>query len=182
MKEFELEPGEHVVRQTRKHWLLFVAGLLPYAILAALPLALPTLLLLFPQTVAYAGLIDYSDPLTRASLGIWLLAVWTGAWSSFTLRYLSVWVLTNLRIVGITQHAYFRRRVASTLLNRVQDVTTNVSGVLSSVLHIGSITVQSAGAINEFRMTGIPRPEEMRDILLKYVATIPERPGANASR
>jgi len=169
MKEFELEPGEQIVRETRKHWLLFLAELLPYAILAVLPFALPRLLLFAPPLAPYAMRVDFTTPLMRAALGIWLLVAWTGAWSTFTRYYLNAWVLTNQRIVTIKQRAYFAREVSSVLLTRVQDVTTDVTGVLPSFLDIGDINVQSAGAVNEFRMNGIPRPEEMRDLILKYV-------------
>ncbi len=169
MKEFELEPDETVVRETRKHWLLFAIQLIPFVILALFPIILPRLLLLSPQMTPYAESIRYGDPLVRAALGIWLLLVWTAAWSAFTRYFLNLWVLTNERIVEVKQYAFFNREVSSLLLNRVQDVKSTVRGFLSSVLHIGTINVQSAGAENEFCMTGIPEPEEMRDLILKYV-------------
>lgn len=170
MKEFELEPGEHVVRELRKHWFLFVLELLPYVILAGIPFVLPQILLLAPPLAAYAPLIDFREPLMRAALGAWLLITWTGAWGVFTRYFLNAWILTNIRIVEIKQRGYFNREVSSLLLNRVQDVTTDVVGILSSLLAIGTIKVQSAGAEVEFRMRGIPRPEQMRDIIMKYVA------------
>ncbi len=170
MKEFELEPGEHVVLQTRKHWFLFLAELLPYAILAVIPLALPGLLALTTYSAPYAPLVDYRAPLLRAALGVWLLLTWTLAWSAFTRYFLNAWVLTNRRIVDIKQRGYWNREVSSILLSRVQDVTTDVAGALPSLLGIGAITVQSAGAVEKFSMRGIPRPEEMRDVILKYAA------------
>lgn len=39
------------------------------------------------------------------------------------------------------------------------------------MLGFGDINVQSAGASDEFTMRGIPRPEQMRDLILKYVST-----------
>ena len=171
MKEFELEPGEHVVLEARKHWFIFVFQLLPYAILAVFPFALPKILPLAPPLAPYAALIDYHTPLLRTLLGVWLLTCWTLAWSAFTRYFLNVWVLTNQRIVDIKQRGYFNRQVSSLFLNRVQDVTSDVRGVLSSLLGIGKITVQSAGAVDEFHMYGIPRPEQMRDVILKYVST-----------
>lgn len=171
MKEFELEPGEHVVQQARKHWFLFAVGLLPFAILFIIPFALPGLLRFAAPLAPYASLLDISNPLMRAALGVWLLMVWTGAWSAFTRYFLNVWVLTNQRIVDVKQCGYFNREVSSVLLNRVQDVTTDVEGVLPSLLGIGDINVQSAGAVDEFHMNGIPRPEQMRDLILKYVST-----------
>ncbi len=177
MKEFELEPGEHVVKQVRKHWFLFAAELLPYAILAVMPFALPKFLVFAPPLVPYATWFDYhssTDVLTHALLGVWLLLMWTVAWGAFTRYFLNAWVLTNKRITTIKQRRFFSREVSSLLLPRVQDVTTNVTGVLSSLLGIGDIKVQSAGAEIEFTMRGIPRPEQMRDIILKYVSGEPK--------
>ena len=176
MKEFELEPGEHVVKEARKHWFLFVLELLPYVILVAVPYALPNVFALHPALIPFLPLLDIQNPLVRAVLGVYLLIVWTGAWNAFTRYFLNLWVLTNQRIVDIRQRGYFRRRVSSLLIGRVQDVTTNVNGILPSLLGFGTINVQSAGAVNEFKMTGIPRPEQMRDLILKYVSTKEEPP------
>lgn len=169
MKEFELEPGEHTVLEARKHWFIFLAELLPYAIMAVVPFALPKLLILVPALAPYAGIFDYHETVARAALGVWLLISWTLAWSTFTRYFLNVWILTNKRIVAIKQRRWFHRDVSSLFLSRVQDVTTNVNGILFSLLNIGNITAQSAGAVDEFHMNGIPRPEQVRNILLKYV-------------
>lgn len=177
MKEFELEPGEHVVLQVRKHWFLFLGELLPYAILAVIPFALPKLLALAPPLASYAAFFDYTAPATRAALGVWLLVVWTSAWGTFTKYFLNAWVLTNQRIVNIKQHRYFSRGVSSLFLSRVQDVTTNVSGILHSLLGVGDIKVQTASEDVEFVIRGIPRPEQMRDVILKYVSVKPQTPG-----
>ena len=178
MPEFELEPGEHVVLQSRKHWFLFALTLLPYVILILIPFDARGFLRFSAATAPYASYIDFSQPLLRAALGVWLLVVWTAAWGAFTRYFLNVWVLTNRRIVEIRQPAWFNRKVSSLLLNRVQDVTTNVQGVFASTLGIGNISVQSAGAVDQFHMNGIPRPEVMRDVIMKYVA---EKAGPNMS-
>lgn len=175
MKEFELEPGEHVVLQVRKHWLLFVIELLPYAIMMVIPFALPKLLILAPPVAKYVAFFDYSTQLSRAALSVWLLVVWTGAWGAFTKYFLNAWVLTNERIVNIKQRRFFSREVSSLFLSRVQDVTTDVSGVLQSFLSIGNIKVQTAAEDIEFIMHGIPHPEQMRDLVLKYVSVEPAK-------
>lgn len=177
MKEFELEPCEHVVKEVRKHWLLFLGELLPYAILIILPFALPNILPLAPPLARYATFFDYHTPLARAVLGVWLLISWTLTWSTFTRYFLNAWVLTNQRIVNIKQRAYFSREVSGLFLSRVQDVTTDVSGVLYSLLNIGDIKVQTAASDVEFVMHGIPRPEQMRNIILKYISTEPKSTG-----
>jgi hypothetical protein len=172
MKEFELEPGEHVVKEARKHWFIFLLQLLPFAILALLPLALPRLLEMFNQplwsTVNWGG-----DGVIRLLLATWWLFIWTAAWLTFTRYFLNLWVVTNFRIVDIHQKGFFRREVSSLLLNRVQDITVDTEGILVSLLDIGDINVQSAGAVDRFSMRGIPHPAQMRDIILKYVSTKP---------
>lgn len=175
MKEFELEPGEHVVKESRKHWFLFLGELLPYAILAVIPFALPKLLVLAPPVAQYAAYFDYHTVVGRAGLGVWLLVTWTSAWGVFTRYFLNAWVLTNQRIVDIKQRRFFSREVSSLFLTRVQDITTNVTGLLPSLLGLGDIKVQTAGEDVEFVMHGIPRPEQMRDIILRYVSI---KPGA----
>lgn len=169
MKEFDLEPGEFVVRETRKHWLLFVASLLPYALLAALPYLLLGMLSAAPSIPFenVFGTIDSS--MHRALTGTWLLLVWTAAWGTFTRYYLNLWVLTNDRVVAIKQRNFFSREVSSLPLTRVQDVTSDVHGIIASLFGIGGITVQSAGAEKEFVMRGIPDPESMRDLILRHI-------------
>ena len=117
MREFELEPGEFVVRLLRKHWLLFLAELLPYAILAMLPLAIPNILALVPQASKFAPLFDYGSAVPRIILGLWLLVIWTSAWGHFTRYFLNAWVLTSQRIVNIKQRAFFSRQVSSLFLS-----------------------------------------------------------------
>jgi hypothetical protein len=177
MREFELEPGEHEVIEARKHWFIFLAELLPFAIMAILPFALPKVLTMVPALAPYGEYFNYQTVVPRAVLGVWLLIAWTLAWSTFTRYYLNAWILTNKRIVAIKQRGWFSRSVSSLFLSRIQDVTTDVHGVLYSLLNVGDITVQSAGAVDEFHMRGIPRAEQMRNIILKYVSEkTPETP------
>ena len=171
MKEFELEPGEVVVREVRKHWFIFLVELLPFAILALLPFAIPKLLMLFAVPVSFE--IPWDAPTAHILGGSWLLFVWTGAFKVFTNYYLDLWVITTTRIVDINQRHFFNRQVSSLLLNRVQDVTIDTVGVIRSLLDIGDINVQSAGAVERFRMRGIPHPQTLRDVILKNVSEHP---------
>ena len=169
MKEFELEPGERVILEVRKHWFLFLTELLPYAIIAVVPFVVPKLLPLAPPLAPYAEFFSFAAPESRAALGVWLLVVWTGAWGAFTKYFLNAWVLTSQRIVNIKQRRFFSREVSSLFLSRIQDVTTDVSGILPSLLGIGNIKAQTAAEDVQFVMNGIPRPEMMRELILKYV-------------
>jgi hypothetical protein len=171
MEEFELEPGEQIVRSVRRHWLIFVARLLPYAILAAAPLLIPAL-------VARAGDLlpglaeGTSGPLWAFSVGMWWLFLWVGAFNTFVRYYLDQWVVTTVRIVDIHQYAFFRRRVSSFLLARVQDVTTSVDGFLPTLVGFGTLNVETAGRTEVFRMDGVPHPTGLRDLIMRQIAAL----------
>ncbi|MDP1707054.1 MAG: PH domain-containing protein [bacterium] len=169
MKEFELENGELVVLQVRKHWFVFVLELLPYAIAVIFPFVLPKLSEIIVPMGQYLEFASFSSPLYSTALGIWLLVVWTSAWGAFTRYFLNVWVLTTQRIITIKQRNFFNREVAGLLLTRVQDVSTHVSGLLPSLIGYGNIKVQTAGAEIHFTIRDIPHPAIMRDLIFKYI-------------
>ncbi len=184
MEEFELEPGEQITMSVRKHWLVFVAELSPYAIFMLIPLLLPVLVgyleSVNPQfTQMIGGNLSQSNPWMRLFLGLWLLLMWTGAFNTFTRYFLDQWIITTTRIVDIHQFGFFRRHVASFLLSHVQDVTTDVNGLLPTVFGFGTLRVETAGdESRHFIMSGIPDPQGLRDLIMREISTLhPQTPG-----
>jgi hypothetical protein len=177
MEEFELEPGERVTLSVRKHWVVFALELIPYLVFAILPLFIPLILTfltslepagasLFAQAPSFAG------PWARLALGLWWLAVWVGAFNVFTRYFLDVWVITTERIVDIHQLGFFRRQVSSFLLAHIQDVTTDVNGILPTLFGFGTIHVETAGHEERFLMSGIRDPQGLRDLIMREIAAL----------
>jgi uncharacterized membrane protein YdbT with pleckstrin-like domain len=113
-----------------------------------------------------------SGPWIQLFYAFWLLFIWMAAFSAFTRHYLTVWIITTTRIVEIHQYGFFSRRVSSFLLNRVQDVTTNVEGFLATVFGYGALDVETAGKDEKFGMYGIRDPEKIRDLIMREVAAL----------
>jgi len=177
MEEFELEPGEIVTLSVRKHWLVFLVELLPYAILAFVPLLIPFLFSMLTQVAPGVSTVlthapDLTTAWARFGLGLWWLFLWVGAFNTFTRYYLDVWVITNKRIVDIHQFGFFRRQVSIFLLAHIQDVTTDVSGVLPTLFGFGTIHVETAGQEERFLMRGLRDPEGLRDLIMREVALL----------
>lgn len=177
MEEFPLEPGEKVVRVVRKHWFVLFTSLLPYALLAWLPTLVTSFLagaaIANPETGALFARLTPENPWFRLFLGLWWLALWIGAFTSFTQYYLNHWVVTTTRVVRIKQHGFFDREVASFLLLKVQDVSTEVSGIFADLLGYGSVRVETAGdASRHFTMDGIKDPTGMRDLIMAEIASL----------
>ncbi len=175
MEEFQLEPGERVVRSVRKHWLVFVIELLPFLIFAIVPLLINPILTSLSGMMTFSEgaitAVDLANPWVRLLLGSWWLLMWTGLFNTFTHYYLDAWIITTTRIVYINQRRFFNREVSSFLLARVQDVTTDVAGFLPTLIGFGSLRVQTAGeASHHFVMQGIPHPEDVRDLIMREIA------------
>lgn len=174
MEEFELEPGEMVITQVRQHGFVLFLRLLPFALLALIPLIVAPFLDLFRAATAGSAALAFAPlaPHVRFFLGLWWLFLWMGAFSVITKYFLTVWVITSHRIVDIEQLTFFSRKVSSFLLVRVQDVTTDVHGVLATLIGFGDINVETAGALEKFCMRGIRQPEHIRDLVMREVAKL----------
>jgi len=174
MAEFHLAHGEPVTRAVRNNWFVLVLEILPFILLAILPLLIPGVVefVSSSNTVVLERLLTYltlENPWVRFLLGLWWLIIWIAAFNSFTSYYLNEWIITTHRIVEINQHTFFSREVSSLLLNRVQDVRTDVHGIFATLLGYGTLTIQSAGASNHFHMHGVPHPQELRDLVMREI-------------
>ena len=173
MEEFELRPGEEVVRNVRTHPFVLGMQLFSFVLLAFVPALIGTFFSFVSGFSPEAGMaFQVPEHLQRFATGVWLLCVWTAAFSHVTRYYLTVWVITSLRIVDIKQYSFFNRQVSSFLLMRVQDMTTEVSGLLGTLIGFGRLSVQTAGSDDDFSMDSIPHPEAVRDIIMSQVTEL----------
>lgn len=178
--EFRLERGERITRAVRKHWFVLLLEVLPFALMALVPLFIPNFIAFITQDAstgldALIALLTLDNAWVRLMLGLWWLVMWIAAFNTFTSYYLNEWIITTHRIVEINQHGFFNREVSSLLLNRVQDVRTDVDGIFATLFHYGTLTIQSAGASNHFQMHGIPNPQEQRDLVMKEITEVHKR-------
>lgn len=175
MEEIALEPGERIVRKVRAHPLTLIGSLLPALILAVAPFALIFLIVTFssfgsslPMMHSIVDNISHSA-WPRLALGLWWLFLWISAFNTITYYFLNVWVITTERIIDIHQPRYFSRKISSFFLSRVQDVTSDIHGILGTLFGFGFIHVETAGEEEDFEMHGIRDPQGLRDTILHEI-------------
>lgn len=170
------EAGEEIVMKVRKHWFVFAMQTLPFTILSLVPI--------FFFAIGSSRLVSFlpgsgvgvSLPLFFA--GIWYLVLWMALFIKWTDYYLDVFILTDRRVIYIVQKGLFSRRISSSRLDRVQDVSAEVSGMMATFLHYGDVHVQTAGEEKEFVLHSLPNPDTVKDNILKQYAAANVRPPA----
>lgn len=167
-----LQADEKVIRVVRPHAIVIGTKLSVFLVLAVLPFVIsPVVSFVNPQGNPFAELMPWlTGGYARFFLGLWWLFLWMGAFRALTSYYLDAWLITNKRVVDIEQHSFFSREVSSVFMTNIEDATTQVHGIVSTLLNLGDIEIQSAAATNRFRIRGVSNPRAVRDLILSQVS------------
>ncbi|MFH1255480.1 MAG: PH domain-containing protein [bacterium] len=157
-------PNEKIIKIIRKDIFVLLAKLFLSAVLAALPAAVGAIMVsVYPNLLN--GEISY--PLIMLAASGYALFIWLFGFFSFIDYYLDVWIITSDRIIDVRQEGFFSRTVSELKLYQIQDVTSELKGVLKFVFCYGDVFVQTAGEVQRFVFRQIPDPEKIRDIIIK---------------
>lgn len=159
-----LDPGEKIVHEVRKHWFVFFSYGLMMTIAAILP---PIVYEAFIHLIPFRIPIEGSgNALVSFIYILWLLVLWISFFVQWTNYYLDVWHVTQKRIIDVDQKRLFHREVSTIRFDKIQDITVEVKGVLSTFLDIGDIRVQTASENSQdFTMHNASHPEKIRKIV-----------------
>lgn len=81
--------------------------------------------------------------------------------------YLTYWIITNRRIISANLIGFFNYKYENIEIDKIQDVTIYIKGVLSSFFHFGTIRIQTAGEQGQFLLSQIPNPEIVKQIIFE---------------
>ena len=168
-EKIQLEPGETVVAQTRRHWFIIFMQLFSLVMSALLPVILYWLITY--STKDYLAVNEVTGvylPGLFFLYTIWLMIIWIGIFTIWTNYYLDVLAITDRRIILINQKGFFRRNVSSFRLERLQDINVEINGLIATLLDFGTIEAQTAGhSEEEFRGVDLPNPRELKSKILE---------------
>jgi len=164
---FSQKPGEKLEFSLRRHPIVFLGPIVVLLILGALPLA--------AKAVIFAGEpIRLSHPFLEIGLrlggSIYYLAIWIFFFSQFTDYYLDINIVTNDRILDIDQKGLFGRSISELDLTRVQDVHSEIKGIIPTLLNYGRVEVQTAATEENFVFEQVPNPHGVRQRILELAA------------
>ena len=85
--------------------------------------------------------------------------------------YFDVWIITTKRIVNINQQGLFTRTVSELELDKIQDITTDVRGVIPTFLNFGDLQIQTAAEQERFLFAKVPNPYLLKDTIMNLEKT-----------
>lgn len=140
-----------------------------------LPLALFILACLVPIVV---GIIFWSFLSLHGWLSVfcfissvYYLGMWIAIFYSLTIYSLDTVIITDHRIIDNDQRGLFYRNVSELHSHRIQDVSTRTNGVIETFLNFGDVTVQTAGSEKQFIFHQIPKPNRVKDVIMKIASS-----------
>ena len=157
----------------RRHWITNLQLVVLFLLFMSVPTVAGSTLYARELETWYAH--PLLGPLVSAIAIIYFLSVWLFAFMEFTDYYLDTWIVTNERIINIEQKGLFNRVASELPLDAVQDVTSDVQGIIRTMFDYGDVVVQTAGQMRQFHFKEIPAPEQIKEQIIHIVEDNRER-------
>ena len=166
------QPNETVYLVIRKHWFYLFSQLMTWSVFLILlflfdyygPMMMPGL---FQDS--YLGYLNLFRNLYFIFLILGLLIIWV-------LYYVNVQLITNERIVDISQRSLFHHVVSELYLTKIEDVTGETEGIFETALGFGDVYVQTAGTEERFVFSRVPQPEKIEKMILDLSQQLQKMP------
>jgi uncharacterized membrane protein YdbT with pleckstrin-like domain len=159
-----LDNDERIIFEVRRHWFVLLTQTLPLIVFIFLPV-IARIALEVTGLSNFISIGKHTEQLITIGVALWTLFIWVVFFVIWTSYYLDILILTNKRIIEIEQKALFSREISTFRLDRIQDITVDVNGIIPTFFNFGDIRIQTAGEVPEIRVHSIPRPHHVREII-----------------
>lgn len=159
--------GEKVIRILHRDAFVALKRVGLFVVLLVLPL-----LVLLMVTQLFPVLAESALAMIIGGLVVsaYLLFIWLLFFFSMIDYILDIWVITDRRIIDVSQNGFFSRKISEQMLSKIQDITSDTHGFWPTIWKYGDLTVQTAAQEKRFYFEEIPDPEGVRDLLIRLAA------------
>lgn len=170
----KLFPGqqedERIYLVIRQHWFVFFKQFLGWLIFLII-------LVVGDRSVNYF-LTDFLKPpyvnIINLIELIYLMFLMLGLFVIWIIYYLNIQIVTNERVVDITQRGLLNHTISELHLENIQDVTAEVHGLLPTMLDYGNVFLQTAAETERFTFQDVPNPTKVSKLILDLYEQLPE--------
>ncbi len=166
-KHFTANSNEKIYMIVHRHWFNIFRQYIPIILL--LTFTTIVIIILLVLTTNEESAINNSSfnnsILYLIGIAVYLIA-WIYGFFIWVDYHLDIWIVTSSRIVNIEQKGFFSRTVSELDYSHIQDVTSNIEGILHTALNYGDVNIQTAGTHGHFIFRNIPKPEKMKTLVM----------------
>lgn len=158
-----LEPGEQLVTVIRRHpiGIIGIYAEMVVGIVGVITLVLLAIFVFFASLSSGSkGLIAAGALFVVAFLVVILLI------STYVYRQCRL-IVSDQSVVQVLQKALFNRKISRLSMSNVEDVNVMQNGILPTMLNYGTLTIQTAGEVDNFIFTFCPKPNDYANQILE---------------
>lgn len=154
---------EEIILLLRRYWLVLLFKFIPLFVYLVL---LVIFYFLADDILGQAGIgldnkfIDLLESFMFMFFWLILFIIWID-------YYLDVWIVTGQRIINIEQLGLFRREISELDHIKIQDVTSDIKGIIPTLFNYGYVYIQTAGEKERFVFKQVPDPVKIRNIIMQ---------------
>lgn len=90
-----------------------------------------------------------------------------------------VYIVTNQRVIKVSQLGFFKRLISEAEINRIQEISTEIIGPVHTILNFGTIKIQTASSSGRIDLENVPDPYDIQQEIVRISRQEPERPVGN---
>ena len=149
------EEAERVVLLLRRHPITNVGWILI------------TILMLFaPAVLSSFPILDFLPGNYRlVSVLGWYLITTAYVLENFLTWFFNVNIVTDERIIDIDFYNLIYKEVSDANIDKIQDVTYKMGGVVRTIFNYGDVIIQTASELPNFDFLAVPKPDRVAKIL-----------------
>ncbi|MCK9415809.1 MAG: hypothetical protein PHG60_02060 [Candidatus Dojkabacteria bacterium] len=156
------EEGEEIIMITRKHWTAYFTHILVAILIPIVPIAL---LFISSNSTDIYGKVTIYLGLFVASIVISVNVIIT----AIVQWYYNISIITDKRILSLKVTSIFQHSYTEILWRKIQDVSHDSIGLLSSIFDIGNIYIDTAGEGIDLTLRFVPKPRNVQEVINNLV-------------
>lgn len=155
------DSSEQILLLLRAHPITNLKWIIPAIVLFFLPFFIETVLVMFSVP---SNIVPESFALVLLLFNFLLIMVIS--FEGFLYWYFNVYIVTNKNIIDVDFHSILYKNIDVAPLRNIEDTSSSMGGILSSIFHFGNVYIQTAGAAKNIDLIDVPRPHHVADYIL----------------
>jgi hypothetical protein len=156
------QEGETIYLVVREHWVPLFFRVLVWIFFAAVLV----LFNIFGRAYLPQLFTGTFGQVTLLFTQVYTLFLTLSLFLIFVFYYLSIQIITSIRIVEIDQAGLFSHTVSELHIDKIEDATSQVNGVFGTLFNYGDVYVQTAGTVDRFEFQNVPNPAGIEKMIL----------------